>query len=509
MSGAWLVAAFVGAVIAALFAFLRANKRHGHRGLPGFPELPVLGAALEIPIDKLPWKFVDLVRSTQFGNVAFSVLNQSVLISCNADDAEVILQSGFDKFHKGSDFQQAFSELLGNGIFVTDGEAWKDNRRAAAHLFATGKLKTFQQDVFARDARVLADVLEAKARDGVDFDLQPLFYALTFDSFCDLALGVSFDSMQEVARTNARPEFLRAFDDLTIKCGNRFFRPLWKLERLLNFGEEAAIKRDAAIVRDIVEQLAARILSLSADEVDARDDLLSMFTVYCRKNRDTPASKAELCDLTANMILAGRDTSASSLTSLFRLLHHHPAVRDRLEAEIDRLTAGCDENEPLTYERLKEFAFLDAVVMETLRLFPPVAADMKMCIESCTLPSGLHVEKGDMIYYYVMGIQRNPLYWTDGELFKPERWIDKTDVALKMPESKQPFVFPAFNAGPRLCLGKRMALLEIKNAVVTLVRRRLRFEMSDKDDDLFSWKCWTSSAVISLKRGLHGRILRR
>jgi cytochrome P450 len=152
---------------------------------------------------------------------------------------------------------------------------------------------------------------------------------------------------------------------------------------------------------------------------------------------------------------------------------------------------------------------LDAVVLETLRLFPPVAADMKMCVESCTLPSGLHVEKGDMVYYYIMGIQRNPLYWTDGELFKPERWIEKTDVALKMPDSKQPFVFPAFNAGPRLCLGKRMALLEIKNAVVTLVRRRLRFEMSDKDDDLFSWKCWTSSAVISLKRGLHGRMSRR
>jgi cytochrome P450 len=501
---------FVVVGSAALVLFCVVNKRKGHRGLPGFVEYPVLGAALELPVSELPWKFVDMVREAKFANTAFSVLGETVLLSCHAEDAELILQSGFQHFEKGSDFQEVYAELLGKGIFTTDGQAWQENRKAASHLFATGKLKRFQNEVFHRDARLLADVLEAKARDNVEFDLQPLLYALTFDSFCDLAFGVSFDSLQDVAKTNTKPDFLRAFDDLTLKAGNRFYRPFWKLEKLLNVGDEALIKRDAAIVHSVIDQLVSRVDTLSAADVESRDDLLSMFVVYCRENRQSPATEAELRDITCNMILAGRDTSASTLTSLFRLLHHHPAARDKLEAEIDRLTASLDEAEPLTYERLKDFAFLDACVMESLRLFPPVAADLKKCIaDEVKLPSGLVAKKGDLVYWYTMAIQRNPLYWNDGESFKPERWIEKSDVALRMPESKQPFVFPAFNGGPRLCLGKRMALLEIKNAVVTILRRKLRFVMSDKDDDLFSWKCWTSSAVISLKQGLHGRMVRR
>lgn len=501
---------FLGIVLGlvALVAYMLLNKRNGHRGLPGFTEYPFIGGILSMQSDDLARVFVERLRELKFGPMALNAAGQTVIVTCDADDVEYVLQTGFEKFIKGKAVHDAFEELLGSGIFAVDGAEWAEHRKAASHLFATGKLRAYQELVFSKDAKTLADILDEKCRLGTEVDFQALAYSLTFDSFCDLAFGVSFDSLAEVARTNRKPPFLAAFDDLTLITGLRFYRPLWRIMRVLGLGEEGHAAKCARVVRETVDRLAVRALELTEEEVAARDDLLSMYILFARQNgKKEPPSLQYLRDACCNMILAGRDTSACTLTFFFRLMHHFPAARDKLEAEIDRLMAKIDG--PLTYERLKDFVFLDACIMETLRLFPPVSADLKLCVESSKLPSGIEVRKGDLLYWHNSGVQRNAKYWDDGEAFRPERWIEKTDKALQVPESKQVFYFPAFNGGPRLCLGKRMALIEVKNAIATIMHRRLRFELSDKTDDIHSWKYMTASAVISYKGGLHGRIVRR
>lgn len=502
-----ILSALIIAVLA-LVAYMVMNKRNGHRGYVGFTEYPFIGAILSLPSHDLAFIFMNKLRELKFGPFAVNAAGQTVMITCEPADTEYILQTAFDKFVKGPKLQEAFEELLGHGIFAVDGSVWAEHRKAASHLFATGKLRVFQEHVFAKDAKLLADILDEKCRLGAEVDLQALMYSLTFDSFCDLAFGVSFDSLSEVARTNKKPPFLAAFDDLTLITGLRFYRPFWRIMRLFRIGEEGHAANCARIVHSTVDRLARRALDLTEAEVAARDDLLSMYIVFAREHGNKELSLDYLRDACCNMILAGRDTSACTLTFFFRLMHHFPATRDKLEAEIDRLMAQSDGS-PLTYERLKDFVFLDACILETLRLFPPVSADFKVCEEDCTLPSGMKVRKGDLMYWHIGGTQRNPKYWDDGEAFRPERWIDKTDKALQAPESKQVFYFPAFNGGPRLCLGKRMALIEIKNAVITIMHRRLRFEMTDKTDDIRSWKYMVSAAVISYKGGLHGKIVRR
>jgi cytochrome P450 len=503
--GDWLLGAVC--LVAAVVAYMWLNKRNGHRGLPGFTEYPVIGALLSMQHDDLTAVFIERLRELKFAPVGISVVGQTLMISSEPEDAEFVLQTGFDKFVKGKAVHDAFEELLGSGIFAVDGAEWAEHRKAASHLFATGKLRAFQEHVFAKDAKTLADILDEKCRLGAEVDLQALVYSLTFDSFCDLAFGVSFDTLAEVARTNRKPPFLAAFDDLVVITGLRFYRPLWRLMRVLGLGEEGRAAKCARVVHETVDRLALRALELTEAEVAARDDLLSMYVLFARQHGKKEPSLQYLRDACCNMILAGRDTSACTLTFFFRLMHHYPAARDKLEAEIDRLMAQNDG--PLTYERLKDFVFLDACIMETLRLFPPVTADLKLCVESCTLPSGLEVRQGDLLYWHNAGIQRNSKWWQDGEAFRPERWIDKTDKALQVPESKQVFTFPAFNGGPRLCLGKRMALIEIKNAIATIMHRRLRFELTDKTDDIHSWSYMTSAPVISHKAGVHGRIVRR
>ena len=231
-----LVWAFAVGVVGVVL-FVAFSKRVGHRGLPGFVERPVLGAALDVKVDELPAKFVNKLRAEKFAPLSFSVFGQTLFISCDAQDAEFMLSERFEAFEKGVEFFEVFEELLGTGIFATDGAVWSANRKAASHLFSTGKLKKFQAEVFHKDAHMLADLLAET--NGREIDLQPFFYSITFDSFCDLAFGVSFDATKEVARTNTKPAFQHSFDELTRLAGNRFFRPLWKLQRLLNVGDEA------------------------------------------------------------------------------------------------------------------------------------------------------------------------------------------------------------------------------------------------------------------------------
>jgi cytochrome P450 len=122
--------------------------------------------------------------------------------------------------------------------------------------------------------------------------------------------------------------------------------------------------------------------------------------------------------------------------------------------------------------------YLRAVLSETQRIHPSVPFDPRMAIKPVELPSGTHVRAGDSVNYvnYAMGI--SPKIWgPDAEEFKPARWIEADGTCRK----EDHFKFPAFNAGPRLCLGMEMANLEMK-VVLGVLLRKFRFELVPGQD---------------------------
>eukprot|EP01108_Squamamoeba_japonica_P001686 TRINITY_DN173_c0_g1_i12.p1 TRINITY_DN173_c0_g1~~TRINITY_DN173_c0_g1_i12.p1 ORF type:complete len:269 (-),score=50.71 TRINITY_DN173_c0_g1_i12:13-819(-) len=157
---------------------------------------------------------------------------------------------------------------------------------------------------------------------------------------------------------------------------------------------------------------------------------------------------------------------------------------------------------------LKRAPFLEAVIMETLRLFPSVPSDTKTLTSST--PVALHsvplVQQGEVVSYKIAVVQRNPAYWTDPDDFIPERWLDRRDLALQVDAAQQQFYFPAFHAGRRLCLGKRMAILEAKNCLATLFKNNISLAFASPAalaaDDLADWHCFTATPVIAYKNGM-------
>ncbi|KAJ4705176.1 putative Cytochrome P450 [Melia azedarach] len=187
-------------------------------------------------------------------------------------------------------------------------------------------------------------------------------------------------------------------------------------------------------------------------------DLLSRFM-------RTLNDETYLRDIVITFLLAGRDTVASALTSFVWLLVKHPHVCSSIQLEADTITG---QNQDLkSFEQLRELHYLQAAVYESMRLYPPIQFDSKFCQEDDLLPDGTFVKKGTRVTYHPYAMGRIKEIWGEDCLeFKPERWLKN---GVFFPEN--PFKYPVFQAGFRVCLGKEMALLDIKSVALSVVRR--------------------------------------
>lgn len=192
-------------------------------------------------------------------------------------------------------------------------------------------------------------------------------------------------------------------------------------------------------------------------------DLLSRFM-------STVQDDNYLRDIVISFLLAGRDTVASALTSFFWLLAKHPEVESEILLEANRVIGphnNNNNNNNINFEELRQLHYLQAAAHESMRLFPPIQFDSKFCLEDDMLPDGTMVKGGTRVTYHPYAMGRLVELWGKDCLeFKPERWL-KNGVF----HPKNPFKYPIFQAGLRVCIGKEMALMELKSVALSLLRR--------------------------------------
>jgi cytochrome P450 len=170
-------------------------------------------------------------------------------------------------------------------------------------------------------------------------------------------------------------------------------------------------------------------------------------------------SDRELRDILLNFVIAGRDTTAQALSWALLELATHADVQQRAR---DEIKAAIASPEDLTYDVLSKLRYLECVCLETLRLHPSVPKEAKYCVKDDVLPDGFKVHAGDSVCFFPWVMGRSAELWGEDCLeFKPERFLG----ALK----PSPFVFTAFQAGPRACLGQSLAMLEMKSVLSRLL----------------------------------------
>ncbi|MED6182054.1 hypothetical protein PIB30_025130 [Stylosanthes scabra] len=411
---------------------------------------------------------------------------QSELYTVDPRNVEHILKTKFDKYSKGKYNQDILSDLFGEGIFNVDGEKWRQQRKLASYEFSTRVLRDFSCSVFRKNAAKLVRVLSEFSNQGVAFDLQDLLMRSALDSICQVGFGTELNCLEESSKEGV--EFMKAFDESNALIYWRYVDPFWKIKRFLNVGSEATLKKNVKLMDDFVHGvIKARKAQLAVQQEESsnnvKEDILSRFLMESKKEPETMTEKY-LRDIIMNFMLAGKDSSANTLTWFFYLLCKNPLIQEKIAQEIrDNVTCYCssshegeeDNQEPqnidefvsnLTDDAIDKMHYLHAALTETLRLYPAVPLDGRTAEEEDTLPDGYKVKKGDGVYYLTYAMARITSIWgEDSEEFKPERWLNHH--GLFQPQS--PFKFVAFHGGPRICLGKEFSYRQMKIVTMALL----------------------------------------
>ncbi|XP_050228825.1 cytochrome P450 86A22-like [Mercurialis annua] len=400
-----------------------------------------------------------------------------VTVTCDPKNVEHILKAKFDNYPKGPTWQAVFHDLLGDGIFNSDGDTWLFQRKTAALEFTTRTLRQAMARWVSRAIKHrFCPILESAQLQSRAVDLQDLLLRITFDNICGLAFGKDPETLSPELPENG---FAVSFDRATEATLQRFILPeiVWKLKKMFGLGMEVSLSQSLDHIDNYLSQIInTRKLELLSQQKgvangNPHDDLLSRFM----KKKESYSDKF-LQHVALNFILAGRDTSSVALSWFFWLVIKNPLVEEKIITEICTVLMGTRGNdmtkwldEPLGYEEVDRLIYLKAALSETLRLYPSVPQDSKHVISDDILPDGTHVPAGSSVTYSIYSIGRMKFIWGDDCLeFKPERWLSPDSNKINS------FNFVAFNAGPRICLGKDLAYLQMKSIVAAvLLRHRL------------------------------------
>jgi cytochrome P450 len=352
---------------------------------------------------------------------------------------------------RAADFRKSFATrmlipLLGRGLLTAEGAEWLRHRRLISPAFHRERVAGY-----GRTMATCADEWVQTRREDEAVDLHDEMMALTLR----IVARTLFDAdvtprIKEVVRllTEVQDFYFGRFASL------RFLIPTW-LPTPGNRELARAIRRLDDIVYGIIRERRPG---------EDRGDLLSLL-LLARDEKGAGMSERQIRDEVTTLLLAGHETTALALTWGFMLLDRHREVRERLEAELatvlgDRLASPED---------VPSLPYTQAVLNETLRLYPPVYVTGREAIRA-TVIGGLPIPKRHIVLVSMYATHRDPRFFADPMAFRPERWLDGLDKRL--PRG----AFIPFGMGSRMCIGASFAIMEVTLLLATIVRR-WRFEL--------------------------------
>ncbi|KAM4087192.1 hypothetical protein ACJW30_10G159300 [Castanea mollissima] len=435
----------------------------------------------------------------------FRLLDQNRALVYTADPANVehLLKTNFQNYGKGWFHYNILTDLLGDGIFTVDGEKWRHQRKESSYEFSTNILKNFSSVVFKTNAVKLSRILSEAVSSNKTIEIQDLFMKSSLDSVFKIVLGVELDSMCGTYEEGIR--FSNAFDEASAITSYRYVDIFWKIKRLLNIGSEAMLRNNMKVIDEFVYKvITSKIEQVNNPLVDLpmkKGDILSRF-LELRKT-----DPKYLKDIILSFMIAGKDTTASTLSWFIYLLCKHPHIQEKIALEVRESTNLKDNSSidelanSMTEEALVRMQYLHAALTETLRLYPAVPVDGKICFSDDTWPDGYSVRKGDAVAYYPYAMGRMKFLWgDDAEEFRPERWLDENCLF----QQESPFKFTAFQAGPRICLGKEFAYRQMKIFSAVLLGSYI-FKLSDEKKSI----TYRTMLTLQIDGGLHIRAIPR
>ncbi|XP_078150295.1 cytochrome P450 CYP94D108-like isoform X1 [Carex rostrata] len=409
------------------------------------------------------------------------------ILTANPKNVEYILKTKSENYPRSETTISLLEDLLGHGIFNSNGEHWHWQRKTASLAFATRSLRGFMVDTF--DSEIihrLIPYVERMSEKGELIDIQDVLERFAFDNVSRVVFDVDPASLTEEGS-----ELMRSCAE-AIDCLIKRFPIVWRGMKWLNIGSEKRLRESIVKIKSHVTRIIHEKLEKPSSK---KSDLISHIA------SSEEHTMVNLVDFVTNLLLAGGDTVSAALSWFFWLVLTQPDVEEKILQEIRsiRNIKSTSSSEMFGYDELREMHYLHAAITEAMRLYPPLAIDTQSCKEDDTLPDGTVVKKGWAVSYHAYAMGRMEDIWgVDCSEYKPERWLEN---GVFKPES--PFKYSVFHAGPRMCLGKEMAYIQMKSIAAFLFERyKIEVVMEGKPDHLVG-------GTLKMKGGLPAKFSKR
>jgi cytochrome P450 len=357
-------------------------------------------------------------------------------------------------YWKSRQMQRALAPLVGNGVFISNGETWRKQRRMATPAFHHTRLRGFAE-IMTRAAADLCDRWDALG-DGDEVEVGEEMSRITAGVVCRAMFA---DDLGDRSTAIVFRSFAAYQDTLSqVDYAELLGLPGW-----LPSASKGKARRAAARIHREIDGIVARRKASGED----KEDLLSIFLQARDEETGEPWTDAQIRDEVSVMFLAGHETTASSLGWAFYLLSQHPEAEARLHAEVDGVLGGRVP----THDDVARLPFTRQVFEEALRLYPPVAVFSREAQADDEI-LGRPIPAGSMVLVVPWLLHRHRGLWRDPDRFDPDRF--SPERSKKRPKH----AYVPFGAGPRTCLGAAFAMTE-SVIILAAIARRFRLRMRD------------------------------
>ncbi|XP_046837515.1 cytochrome P450 6j1-like [Vespa crabro] len=455
--------------ILTLYIYCRKIYSYWNRqGIPEVPySLPIIGHLLPLlllqkSIPQMVINWYDRYKNNSM--VGYYDGTLPGLLIRDPELIKMVLQTNFTNFHENAlKVDKDVDPLVAKNPFFLKGEEWLINRKRLTYAFSSMRLKILSETV-RKVCKKFDDYLYKKIEDDqrIEFETKDLFSRFTGEVVANAGYGIEGFCFDD----NYNPQ---SFHEM----GKKLFRIGWLqsalqsimffLPFLNNYLKIQFIPKDIDhFFRTIVKQ----IIEKRREEKEKRNDFFQLM-IDLEKSENQKFDEESLSANALSFFVDGYETSSATLSFICFELSIHCDIQEKLRKEIKQV---LDKHQgEITYDSLKEMTYLDQVINESQRLNTVLDIMSKICTDGIQLKGNddltCKVEPGTKMIIPVRSLHRDPKYWINPEAFDPDRWNEQRKSEINK------YCFLPFGEGPRICVGLRMALLQIKAAIVTLLMK--------------------------------------
>ncbi|CAF1067416.1 unnamed protein product [Brachionus calyciflorus] len=459
--------------------WLRMCHHFKKRKIPGPRPIPILGNFHHIIKRGMPYN--DLAMIKKYGKT-FGYFEGSTPVVETTDTQllKSILIKDFNLFINRRVIEAINFEPFDHFLTLIKDDEWKNVRAILSTMFTSGKLKSMSELMINCTNELNKHFKNLTDGDGI-FYVRDYFGGLSLNVICSCCFGFSIDSIKE-------PK-----NEVIVHIKKFFFDSLTKDPKfilLILFPKFANFLRQKNILEIIpkdsmnyLKALISEIIERRKNKLEFRDDFIQTMIeheqIMTEENKSLPESEkklsktlspAEIFSQAVMLLLAGYETTANTLGFIAYNLATHDIYQEKLIEEVDNVLSNY--NGKISYESISEMKFMNMIIDETLRMFPPAIRTNRIASQDYEF-NGMMIEKGQMVVVPIWALHYDPVIYPNPEIFDPERFNEENK------RNRENSAYMPFGIGPRNCLGMRFALIEIKLALAEILSK-FRFERCER-----------------------------